>query len=248
MFSIVYTYMSPLKIVLSGILVVLIVVSIYIMSQSGNLGTVVGSTGDKFRVLLDYDDHMDAAQLLDTVNNDFINFLRYLRGKYLNYRNTKTGGIVAYNNILDADAGCLVPLSPPHLVDIVSRLVTSYNPEELIENRPGSGDTSYTLDKGRRMYMCLRDAKTHRLHDPNTVKFVLLHEAAHIGNAGWGHGAHDFWPIFKFLLYEGTKFGIIKNIDYSKHPVEFCGLNVNYSPAYDSTLPDIWKLQTNRQV
>lgn len=237
------SHISPTKLVLSGILVVLIVVALFIMSRDGKLGTVIGSTGDKFRVLMDYDDHMDAAQLLDSVNNDFINFLRYLRGKYLVYRNVKTGGTVAYNHVMDADQGNLVPMSPPHLVDIVTRLVTNYNPEELIENRPGSGDTSYTLDKGRRMYMCIRSVKENgKLHDKNTVMFVLLHEAAHIGNAGWGHSAHDFWPIFKFLLYEAGKFGIIKNIDYSKQPVEFCSLQVNYSPNFDSTLPDIWKL------
>lgn len=232
--------------VLGGLLIVLILVSVYIMSRDGKLGTVIGSTGDKFRVLMDYDDHMDAAQLLDSVNNDFINFLRYLRGRYLVYRNTKTGETVNYNNVLDADQGCLVPLSPPHLVDIVSRLVTNYNPEELIENRPGSGDTSYTLDKGRRMYMCLRDSKTHQLHDKNIVMFVLLHEASHIGNAGWGHSAHDFWPIFKWILKEAVRFGIIKNIDYSKHPVDFCGLKVNYSPSFDNTLPDIGNMQGSK--
>lgn len=216
------------------------------MSGDGKLGLVVGPTGDRFQVLTDFHDHMDAAGLLDKVNNDFINFLRYLRGKYLVYKNVKTGGTVAYNHILDADAGCLVPVSPPHLVDIVQRLVSNYNPEELIENRPGFGDTSYTLDKGRKLFMCLRSKSApHQLHDKNTVMFVLLHEAAHIGNAGWGHGSHDFWPIFKFLLYEAGRFGIIKNIDYSKNPVEFCGLVIGYHPGQDKTLPDIWKTQSS---
>lgn len=238
---------TNVKIFLASILVVGILLCVYIMSGDDKLGLVVGPTGDRFQVLTDFDDHMEAATLLDKVNNDFINFLRYLRGKYLVYRNVKTGGTVAYSNILDSDAGCLVPISPPHLVDIVQRLVTNYNPEELIENRPGFGDTSYTLDKGRKLFMCLRSKQApHRLHDKNTVMFVLLHEAAHIGNAGWGHGSHDFWPIFKFLLYEGIKFGIIKDVDYSKHPVDFCGLRIMYTPYRDLTLPDIWKQQSSQ--
>lgn len=236
---------TTLKFILGGLLIVLIVVAIYIMSHDGNLATIVGPTGDKFRVLVDYDDHLDAARLLDSVNNDFINFLRYLRGKYLVFKNTKTGSFVAYNDIMDCDQDNLSPVHQRHLVDIVKRLVTNYNPEELIENRPGRGETSYTLDKGRRMYMCLRSTDG-TLHDKNTIMFVLLHEAAHIGNAGWGHGAHDFWPIFKWLLKEATKFGIIRDIDYSRHPVEFCGLRINYTPARDNTLPDIEKMTDHR--
>jgi len=233
---------TELKIILSGILVVLVVTTIVVMSREENLTPFPGASGTQFRVVKDFPDHEEAAKLMDSINSDLINYLRYLREKYLVYTNTETGETVAYNNIVDSDQGCLKPIQSPVLVDIVTRLVTNYNPEELIENRPGKKDTSYTIDKGRRIHMCLRSIKPpHPLHDKNVSMFVILHEMAHVGNPGWGHGAHDFWPIFKFLLYEAVLFGIWKPVDYAKHPVEFCSLRVTYTPLYDENLPNLWE-------
>lgn len=202
-----------------------------------------GRYHDKYQVLADYDDHQAAAMLLSDANNDLINFLRYLKNKYLVYRRKADGAIIKMSDVMDGDDLTQYELvQPANLVQIVRRICTKYNPEVLIENRPSNGkDTSYTIDKGRKMYVCLRDAKTHKLHDKSLLLFVMLHELSHIGNSSWGHRVTDFWPTFKFILHEATIFGIVSSVDYSKQPVDYCGMRVSYSPLYDPTLPSWWK-------
>lgn len=217
------------------------------MSQGVTKG-VEGLNGDKYEVLSEYDDHTQAASLLSNINNDLISYLRYMKNKYLVYRHTVTGHVMRWSDIPDrTDMSLWEPVNDPRLTKIVERIITKYNPEVIIENKPGGKDTSYTVDKGKKLYVCLRDAKTHRLHDKSTVQFVMLHELAHIGNDGWGHGASDFWPTFKFLLWEAINYGIVQAVDYGRHPVAYCGIGIGYSPYFDNTLPSIWKTK-NRSM
>lgn len=224
-----------------GLIVILCIVAIYIM-YGDNTREVAVTPHDKFQVIGDYPDHTDAARLMSDVNNDVINFLRYLKQKYLVVRRRSDGTIIRIGDLMDGDSPAeYEQVYPERIVNIVKRMVKKYNPQTVVENRPGSSkETSYTVDKGRRMHICLRDKTTHRLHSRNTVLFVTLHELSHIGNEGWGHGVHDFWPTFKFLLAEADTFGILPAVDYSKHPEMYCGLDIRYSPLFDPGLPD-WR-------
>jgi hypothetical protein len=224
------------------ILTILIIAYMALKSQD-NTQEMKGLYADSYEVLADYPDSEEAVKLLSSVNNDLINFLRYLKYKYLVYKRKSDGAIVRWCDMTDYDdINDYEPVYSNRLTQIVRRITTRYNPEVITENRPGKGEseTSYTVDKGRKMYVCLRDAKTNRLHDKSVILFVMLHELSHIGNAAWGHRTSDFWPTFKFILYEATKFGIVPNIDYSKHPVAYCGSQLSYSPLYDNTLPSWW--------
>jgi hypothetical protein len=233
-----YTLMNTIIIC---ILVTLLLVY-YMMSRDATQPTQ-GLHYDSYEVLGDYPDHKEAAELLSNTNDDIINYLRYLKNKYLVYRRRSDDKILKWSEIMDKDRldELYEPVYPSRLVGIVQRIITNYNPETIIENRPGGGDTSYTVDKGKRMYVCLRDSKQHKLHDKSILLFVILHEIAHIGNSGWGHGVSDFWPTFKFIAYEAVNFGIIKPVDYARNPVVYCGLQINYSPLFDKTLPNWWE-------
>lgn len=124
----------------------------------------------------------------------------------------------------------------------VDRLLSGYDLENIMENDPkASGDNTYTVDKGARMVVCLRDRKTFKLHDKRIVMFVVLHELAHIANERWGHTSESqFWEIFKFLLHEAKLCGMHEPVDYSKQPVMYCGLNVNYNPYFDDNVKKMW--------
>jgi hypothetical protein len=118
------------------------------------------------------------------------------------------------------------------------RIKSRYQPNALRENDPESPDsTSYTEDKGRVLAICLRDPSTgkQQFHDRDLIKFVNLHELAHIGSVGWGH-QDEFWTIFKFLLQEARKIGIYTPTNYAAQPVNYCGLDVSYNPLYDASL------------
>lgn len=92
--------------------------------------------------------------------------------------------------------------------------------------------TSYTIDKGKELHLCIRDKKTARIHQINLLMFVSIHELAHIMSSSYGHNG-EFGDKFKFLLEQAVKIGIYSPIDYSKKNVNFCGIDVSSSPLYN---------------
>ena len=48
-----------------------------------------------------------------------------------------------------------------------------------------------------------------------------------------GH-KEEFWSNFKFLLENAVRCHVYTAIDYSKHPISYCGMTINESPIYKS--------------
>jgi hypothetical protein len=124
-------------------------------------------------------------------------------------------------------------------------LLARYNPDRIVENSPldPSKDTSYTIDKGRVLALCLRNrgrdgAGPGALHDDGVLTFVLLHEMAHIASDEVGHPP-GFWRTFKWLLLEAEAAGLYWSPDYAREPLVYCGLRIAYNPRYDADLPAI---------
>ena len=61
--------------------------------------------------------------------------------------------------------------------------------------------------------------------------FVVIHELAHVMTETVGHDK-TFWSNMNYLLKEGEKIGIYNHQDYSKLPVQYCGMEIN-STSYD---------------
>ena len=114
---------------------------------------------------------------------------------------------------------------------VVKNLLRRYNPNVLAENVPVSTqNTSYTDGKGTRLAFCLRNSGS--LEDMDALKFVALHELAHIGCDEYGHGP-EFWRVFKFLLQEAELAKLYTPVDYAKTPINYCKLDVTYNPYFD---------------
>lgn len=117
--------------------------------------------------------------------------------------------------------------------DPVKRLIKKYDPTNITESSASSKYTSYSVNKGEKIVLCIRsrddDAK---LIDLNTLMFVVLHELAHIMTISVGH-TEEFWTNFKFLLTKGIELDIYKEIDYSKNPQKYCGITITDSPLYN---------------
>ena len=97
------------------------------------------------------------------------------------------------------------------------------------------GDTSYTLDKGSILSMCLRSG-SGSLEDFETLKFVYLHELTHIAANVYQHPVR-FWELFRILLIAAEKAGLYVPIDYRLYNKKYCNrLVINYNPYYDNTL------------
>jgi hypothetical protein len=108
------------------------------------------------------------------------------------------------------------------------------DPNRFLESTPDSQHTSYSVNKGESIHLCLRQRQgpDESLVDENVMTFVALHELAHVCTESVGHGP-DFWNNFGWLLKEAESNGLYTYTDFSAHPVSYCGVYITDSPRYD---------------
>ena len=92
---------------------------------------------------------------------------------------------------------------------------------------------AYVVDKNRSFYLC-GSTPTGNTEDANTMRFVVLHELAHMMSESYGHN-DEFLTNFRKILSVAVKLKIYTPVNYSKYPVKYCGTTITQSPC-DSTL------------
>ena len=107
------------------------------------------------------------------------------------------------------------------------RIIKNFRPDKIKEGMQKPGVTSYSINKGEQIVLCLRT--NNELMDINTMMFVILHELAHIATISVGH-TDEFWENFKWILEEAINIGIYTKQDFKKEPVEYCGMDITSSP------------------
>jgi predicted metal-dependent hydrolase len=111
----------------------------------------------------------------------------------------------------------------------VRRLYLNFNKENISEGAPDSNYTSYSVNKGEKIVLCVRQKDERKSFvEKNVLLYVSIHELAHLITAEVGH-TPTFWSNFKFLLTEAVDIGIYTKVDYSKEPADFCGIKVSSS-------------------
>lgn len=100
---------------------------------------------------------------------------------------------------------------------------------KISENSSDNKYTSYTVDKGKEMVFCLRSKETNKFHDINLLMFVTIHELAHTACPEKNH-TPLFVRIFIFLLMIAMNLKLYKYDNYTKNPVEYCGMLLNETP------------------
>ena len=218
-----------------GIVVVLIILIIglwyYTRWRKGDQFTLdrtrevrASADGLHYRVHTTHKNPDAAAETMAELNRRSIELMRHLRDKYLR--------------------GPLAGMSPAR-DRATTRLLGLYNPDNLAENSPRDpeGDTSYTIDKGAILALCLRekdparngDTNAHDIHDLETLTFVTLHELTHIAIEDLDHPPR-FWQAFKFILEEATEAGLLRGVNYERRPTVYCGMDIDYNPLFDRSL------------
>jgi len=185
--------------------------------------TALRSTVDglQYRVHPTHASPQKAADLLAAINARLVVVMRRLRAKYAR----------------DPEMAARFPAR----ARATARILRRYNPDNLVENSPldPSGDTSYTVDKGTLLALCLRARdKTDGFHDMDLLTFVALHELSHIAIEEIDHPP-GFWKAFKFILEESVQAGVYTPEDYRGRPITYCGLVVDYQPLFDPKLEAI---------
>lgn len=127
------------------------------------------------------------------------------------------------------------------------RLDNNYREDSLKEGVDDPRYTSYSINKGEEIVLCLRH--NNELMDLNTMMFVVLHELSHLASESIGH-TDEFWKNFRWILEESINIGIYKYQEFNKEPVEYCGMSITSSPLdyvakYDGQLFEGFKLNEN---
>jgi len=201
--------MSLLSIALS-LLFAIVVIYIYCTNKKEKIipsSFVISDVdGSEYKVVGIYENKREAANILAKLNLMYVKLIKHLK------RN-KMGTIWAENIIYLSD---------------------NYNPDVLQEHIPSDLNlTSYVSNKGEKIILCLRRVENrNEFYGENTIKFVAIHELAHMMTHSYGH-ENDFWEAFEFLLGEAEKLGVIKIIDYSKFPEPYCGIMITSNPIFE---------------
>lgn len=118
---------------------------------------------------------------------------------------------------------------------LVAQMLRNFDadPSRFSESTPDATYTSYSVNKGEKVYMCIRQRnEREELVDENVITFVALHELAHIGTHEIGH-TPLFWNNFGWILKRAEEIQIYEYTDFAAHPVEYCGIRITDQPTYD---------------
>ena len=118
----------------------------------------------------------------------------------------------------------------------VKQLIKNFeaDPSRFYESTPDADLTSYSVNKGEAVHLCLRQREKgdESLVQEDVMMFVAIHEMAHMITQTIGHGP-DFWNNFGWLLKEAESIGLYKAKDFKAHPVKYCGMSITDQPSYD---------------
>lgn len=185
---------------------------------------VMATLDKRMYPVLDKADKEKAANMISELNQFAIDFIKLMRHKFITNPPQKPSDKRLYAKGKQ----------------ITEFLFDRYTTNSLSENAPKSPEfTSYTYNKGSIISICLREQDSGRFefHDMQTLKFVFLHELAHVGSKNFSndHGI-QFMADFKFLLHHAREFGIYHPISYQQNNTSYCSIRITYSPLFDDRI------------
>ena len=186
------------------VILVLILICFYLVYHYNNekgLTKVVSNVDNEAYTVQIKDDSKEAADLIAKIKKRLIILLEHLKKTYGNSDKR------------------------------VSLLESNFRPDAIKEGVQTPGYTSYSVNKGEQIILCLRNKDS--LVDINTMMFVVLHEFAHLATESIGHTT-EFWDNFRWILEESINIGIYTKQDFEKKSVEYCGMDIHDNPYYDA--------------
>ena len=186
-------------------------------------------------VLSDKNNHKEAAEIIFEIDQNIQKLIKHLNNKYsdMNLDNELKNNSSKKINIKF--------LKNVFIRKVLKELNNTYIPNNIIENFPKEKNvfTSFNINKGESIHLCLRNFVDDNFHNFNEIMFVALHELAHNCNHSPGHGK-DFWYIFKFLLENAVEINIYNPINYKEknNTFNYCSTDVTYNPLNDKKLDD----------
>jgi len=185
------------------ILILILFLIVYIFYNNtyykDNLITQTATVDNEEYLVRNVEDKSKAANTLATIKNNIKKLVLHLK-----------------NNIYKHDGE----------KEYINNLVKRTKQINIMETPADEKNTSYTINKGEKIVICLRSKFLNELHDINTIMYVVIHELAHVACPEYGH-TPLFKKIFIFLLKESYKINIYTPVDYRKKPQDYCGMTIN---------------------
>ncbi len=118
----------------------------------------------------------------------------------------------------------------------VQRMAQNFkaDPDRFLEATPDAKHTSYSVNKGESIHLCLRqrNGPDESLVGEEVMMFVGIHELAHTITKSVGHEP-EFWNNFGWLLREAEAMNLYTHQDFRAHPVAYCGVSITDQPTYN---------------
>jgi len=116
----------------------------------------------------------------------------------------------------------------------INRLESRIMNTIISENSGRGKETSYSVNKGYELVLCLRSKKNwNTFHDPNLITYVVLHELSHIASPTYEPEYNNHGPVFKkifsFLTIVAISKGLYQKIDFKNSAEEYCGIYITDS-------------------
>jgi hypothetical protein len=186
-------------------------------------------------------DRQKAADTLANISSRLSRLVNYIKNnksdidslynKYVKSQYEKK--ISAPNDKNDSTYQRLVSTKKQKLERDLDRLIGNFNPNKISETTPDAKYTSYSVNKGEKIVMCIRNKKTanQEIININTLMFVALHETAHLMTKSIGHPP-EFWENFRILINIAIdpNVGVYKEVDFNLYPEPYCGMTINSVP------------------
>lgn len=169
----------------------------FIQNHFGEVEYVKSTIDERYYLVRKLPNNQQAADYLADVNLKLIRLVKHMMAKY------------------------------PTNQEVVANLYKNYNPNAISEGSYESGYTSYTVNKGEKLILCIRQ-KDQTFVDKNTIVYIAVHELAHIMTTELGH-TDSFWSNFKMLLNEAMEIGLYKKVDFNNKPQDYCGIKITSS-------------------
>jgi hypothetical protein len=152
------------------------------------------------------------------------------------YKNKKSKeslvGVLTFNSSLIDTLNLNKNLYSADRRKFIKNLTNRYNSSNVNEVEYGNPnrDTAYVVGKGRKFGICLKNSQ--QPIDSEIIKFVSMHELAHIGSNDTGHTI-DFVEMFKFLITEARRYNLYNGPNFDAFPKYYCGLMITDDPTID---------------
>lgn len=188
------------------IFIIFIIIIVFFKITNPNMTFVKSDIDNNFYMVRNLEDKQTASNIIAYNREKIIKFINYLNVN----KNTK---YKEYSKYID-------------------RLVNKITDLNISENNGQGKGTSYSINKGEELVLCLRSKiNKNKIHDNNLIFYVILHELSHIASPVYEDEYNNHGPIFNKIFSFLTNVAIENNyytkIDFNKKSVEYCGIYIN---------------------